>query len=175
MVSVLDSSIVIPSLHRFLHKNPQDPSEVPGGFLSDINPVSTCILSNCVPGWVATVNALSCWTTLHLTPELSEGHWGCASGQNSGECNPAHKVPVWEAGILPCWLWQQKRQGTEVCDVSVIEQGLCMTCYLKTGASCIQLWLVLDSGVFLWVSKVMHMFKKPTWTISISQMHWVKQ
>ena len=29
-----------PSLYRFLHKNPQDPSEVPGGFLSDTNPVS---------------------------------------------------------------------------------------------------------------------------------------
>lgn len=29
---------------RFLHKNPEDPSEVPGGFLSDLNPVSaiTC-------------------------------------------------------------------------------------------------------------------------------------
>lgn len=26
---------------RFLHKNPEDPSEVPGGFLSDLNPVSS--------------------------------------------------------------------------------------------------------------------------------------
>ena len=25
---------------RFLHKNPEDPSEVPDGFVSDINPVS---------------------------------------------------------------------------------------------------------------------------------------
>ena len=27
-------------LPRFLHKNPEDPSEVPDGFVSDINPVS---------------------------------------------------------------------------------------------------------------------------------------
>lgn len=27
-------------LYRFLHKHPEDPSEVPNGFLSDINPVS---------------------------------------------------------------------------------------------------------------------------------------
>lgn len=26
---------------RFLHKNPEDPLEVPGGFLSDLNPVSS--------------------------------------------------------------------------------------------------------------------------------------
>lgn len=26
---------------RFLHKNPEDPAEVPGGFLSDLNPVSS--------------------------------------------------------------------------------------------------------------------------------------
>lgn len=28
-------------LCSFMHKHPEDPSEVPGGFLSDINPVST--------------------------------------------------------------------------------------------------------------------------------------
>lgn len=28
-------------LYRFLHKHPEDTSEVPNGFLSDINPVST--------------------------------------------------------------------------------------------------------------------------------------
>lgn len=28
------------SVFRFLHKNPEDSSEVPGGFLTDINPVS---------------------------------------------------------------------------------------------------------------------------------------
>lgn len=31
-------------LCRFLHKNPEDTSEVPNGFLSDINPVSTSAL-----------------------------------------------------------------------------------------------------------------------------------
>lgn len=27
--------------HRFQHKNPEDPVEVPGGFLSDLNPVGS--------------------------------------------------------------------------------------------------------------------------------------
>ena len=30
---------VIFILHRFKHKNPEDPAEVPGGFLTDINEV----------------------------------------------------------------------------------------------------------------------------------------
>ncbi|XP_074951973.1 glutamine--tRNA ligase isoform X2 [Phalacrocorax aristotelis] len=30
----------------FLHKNPEDPSEVPGGFLSDLNPDSLCVVHN---------------------------------------------------------------------------------------------------------------------------------
>lgn len=29
----------LPSGYRFQHKNPEDPAEVPGGFLSDLNPV----------------------------------------------------------------------------------------------------------------------------------------
>lgn len=27
--------------YRFQHKNPEDPAEVPGGFLSDLNPVGS--------------------------------------------------------------------------------------------------------------------------------------
>ena len=27
--------------YRFQHKNPEDPAEVPGGLLSDLNPVGT--------------------------------------------------------------------------------------------------------------------------------------
>lgn len=35
---------------RFLHKNPEDPSEVPGGFLSDCNPNSLKIISGVAEG-----------------------------------------------------------------------------------------------------------------------------
>lgn len=30
-------------LYRFLHKHPEDPAEVPNGFLTDINPVSSSV------------------------------------------------------------------------------------------------------------------------------------
>ena len=42
----LHTSIAITTLNllynfvRFLHKNPEDPTEVPNGFVSDISPVS---------------------------------------------------------------------------------------------------------------------------------------
>lgn len=36
--------------HRFQHKNPEDPVEVPGGFLSDLNPVGSWSVSR---GWWA--------------------------------------------------------------------------------------------------------------------------
>ena len=37
---LVDILFFLLSCQRFLHKNPEDPSEVPGGFITDINPDS---------------------------------------------------------------------------------------------------------------------------------------
>jgi len=38
---------------RFFHKNPEDTHEVPGGFLSDVNPVSNCLFNIAVSYYVS--------------------------------------------------------------------------------------------------------------------------
>lgn len=40
--------IMCDCFHRFMHKHPEDPSEVPNGFLSDVNSVSTTTHSTCL-------------------------------------------------------------------------------------------------------------------------------
>lgn len=73
---------------RFLHKNPEDPSEVPGGFLSDLNPVSASsdvLQPSCPQRWhaeglkVLTVllpplRTPYVWWTMPWLTALSSGH-----------------------------------------------------------------------------------------------------
>ena len=52
---------------RFMHRSPEDSNEVPGGFLSDCNPVSTWIVSVCFMFRLLSPLA-QCWGTMI---------WGC--------------------------------------------------------------------------------------------------
>jgi len=97
---------------RFLHKNPEDPSEVPGGFLSDLNPVSRGRSSGYRFGGSWGPPAPTSRQALPLPgqgPAMSGGErgwgkWGCGGGQRgcgSAELPPPARTPcAWSATPL---------------------------------------------------------------------------
>ena len=83
---------------RFLHKNPEDPSEVPGGFITDINPV--CLPS--YPGFtpLQEFNSHASYTSSRINNYRIFGigfiarSQQCSRGQDSVGSPALHKVPV---------------------------------------------------------------------------------
>lgn len=77
--------------HRFLHKHPEDPSEVPNGFLSDINPVSTTAHSTFL-------GSLTLWISniffYYFTLELSANNQQCLSRYFSQGSKRFGQIPV---------------------------------------------------------------------------------
>lgn len=99
-------------LYRFLHKHPEDTSEVPNGFLSDINPVSTSAehlfgLTDVSVG-TAIVSCISSFC--HL--EFHAYNQQCLSGHLSQGSKGFGQIPVRKSWLLFCGPRQHWRQGT---------------------------------------------------------------
>lgn len=101
---------------RFLHKNPEDPSEVPGGFLSDLNPVSSWDYGP--GGELGTSRTQAGGTYFHETPtppwagpcgERGWGEWGCGGG-----CG-VHLSCLSLPGLPACGLQRHGRQLRPLC------------------------------------------------------------
>lgn len=96
--------------HRFMHKHPEDPSEVPNGFLSDINPVSDpahSIFMNLLKWWISNV-------CFFFSLELPGNNQQCLSWYFSQGSKSFGQIPVWKGRLLFCWPRQHWRKGKEV-------------------------------------------------------------
>ncbi|OXB66236.1 hypothetical protein ASZ78_000661 [Callipepla squamata] len=82
----------------FLHKNPEDPSEVPGGFLSDLNPDSLRVVDNAlVDSSVLGAQPFDKFQFERL------GYFSVDPDSTEGKVSPGdggqHTGPPWEAGV----------------------------------------------------------------------------
>lgn len=93
--------------YRFMHKHPEDPTEVPNGFLSDINPVSTPAHSTCLdsPTWISNM--------FFFSLELSANNQQCLSRYFSQGSKGFGQIPIWKGRLLFCGPRQHRRKGKE--------------------------------------------------------------